>query len=61
MTDLTHPPHSAQGDGAHSTLETSGDRGIRPDPAEVRASCDEGGDPACWAHLFEDDGTDAPC
>jgi quercetin dioxygenase-like cupin family protein len=27
-------------------------------PAEVAAPDDQGGDPACWAHLFEDDHTE---
>jgi hypothetical protein len=37
-----------------------GPLGIRPGPARTEAGAagatdDEGGDPACWAHLFEDD------
>jgi quercetin dioxygenase-like cupin family protein len=28
--------------------------------AETGGSADEGGDPACWAHLFEDPGAEGP-
>jgi mannose-6-phosphate isomerase-like protein (cupin superfamily) len=36
-----------------------GIRHARSGPAEITAPPDEGGDPACWAHLFEDD-TESP-
>jgi quercetin dioxygenase-like cupin family protein len=32
----------------------------RTDLADTSARHEEGGDPACWAHLFEDDGPETP-
>jgi quercetin dioxygenase-like cupin family protein len=45
----------------HRRRSPLGIGGVRPDRAERMAMDDEGGDPACWAHLFEDDdSTDNP-
>ena len=71
MTDLTALLQSAEGDGVHWTLETSSDLNVNLvhlDAAhvvgehanEVGAPHEEGGDPACWAHLFENDKPDTP-
>jgi mannose-6-phosphate isomerase-like protein (cupin superfamily) len=37
-----------------------GIRRARSDVAETGAPREEGGDPACWAHLFENDDTETP-
>lgn len=56
--------HAAEDEGLDylSIHRRRGPLGIRPArsrPAEVTDPRDEGGDPACWAHLFEDD-TETP-
>jgi hypothetical protein len=50
-SDPDGPGHDAGGDDVDWTLETTGDLHL---PAGPPAPGDEGGDPACWAHLFED-------
>jgi quercetin dioxygenase-like cupin family protein len=44
----------------HRRRSPLGIRRASSDLTEVRAHRDEGGDPACWAHLFENDNEEAP-
>jgi quercetin dioxygenase-like cupin family protein len=44
----------------HRRRSPLGIRRARSDLAEVGAPHEEGGDPACWAHLFENDNPDTP-
>lgn len=52
---------AADGEGLDylSIHRRRGPLGIRPAPAARERPADEGGDPACWAHLFDED-TEAP-
>jgi quercetin dioxygenase-like cupin family protein len=43
----------------HRSRRPLGIRSGRSDLAAMGAPREEGGDPACWAHLFENDSTDA--
>ena len=62
MTDLTRLLESVEGDGVHWTLEACSDLNgrTRSDLTALGGSHEEGGDPACWAHLFESDSPDTP-
>jgi len=44
----------------HRRRSPLGIRRARSDPAEMGAAHEEGGDPACWAHLLENDDTETP-
>ena len=44
----------------HRRRSPLGIRRARSDVTEMGAAHEEGGDPACWAHLFENDDTEPP-
>jgi hypothetical protein len=44
----------------HRRRSPLGIRRARSDIAEMGAPHEEGGDPACWAYLFENDNTETP-
>lgn len=44
----------------HRRRSPLGIRGARSDLGEMGGAHEEGGDPACWAHLFENDDTEPP-